>query len=131
MALVVALLPKGEGKVMLTECTRASWMRHQEGQITTSGSQVVPESSQPVWFLQHTFHACAMYQILFKGSEMQKGEKKEKVSFWLWSQNFSRQERDMSKQNIHLVLSFMKKIKQPEEIKGFGNSESLWFHIKF
>ena len=56
---------------------------------------------------------------------------KEKVSFWLWSQNFSRQERDMSKQNIHLVLSFMKKIKQPEEIKGFGNSESLWFHIKF
>ena len=72
-----------------------------------------------------------MYQILFKGSEMQKGEKKEKVSFWLWSQNFSRQERDMSKQKIHLVLSFMKKIKQPEEIKGFGNSESLWFHIKF
>ena len=72
-----------------------------------------------------------MYQILFKGSEMQKGEKKEKVSFWLWSQTFSRQERDMSKQKIHLVLSFMKKIKQPEEIKGFGNSESLWFHIKF
>ena len=72
-----------------------------------------------------------MYQILFKGSEMQKGEKKEKVSFWLWSQNFIRQERDMSKQKIHLVLSFMKKIKQPEEIKGFGNSESLWFHIKF
>ena len=62
---------------------------------------------------------------------MQKGEKKEEVSFWLWSQNFSRQERDMSKQKIHLVLSFMTKIKQPEEIKGFGNSESLSFHIKF
>ena len=38
---------------------------------------------------------------------------------------------DTSKQKIQLMLSFMKKIKQPEEMKGFGNSESVRFHIKF
>lgn len=123
MALVVALLPKDEGKVMLTECMPALWMRHQEGQITTSGSQVVPESSQPVWFVQHTtetFHAHTMCQTLFKGSRVQRGEKEAKVSFLLWNQNFSGREMDTSKQKIQLVLSFMKKIKQPEEMKGLG-----------
>lgn len=133
MAPVVALLPKGEGTVMLTECMRALWMRHQEGQITTSGSQVVPESSQPVWFVPHTtdtFHAHTMCQTLFEGSWVQRGEKEAKISFLLWNQNFSGQEMDTSKQKIQLVLSFMKKIKQPEEMKGLGHSESLWFHIK-